>query len=153
AFWDARIRVFEPSRAAGGSFYYSGTTGLFALALRWYIDHVARARKLLERVLGAGSLAEQVRLYEAELRPRLLRHGLLSAVGSPGVLALVGVPGPQRDMVRRYAGGIAAYLRACLDRVMSLTLLRDNYFWSVYLTGRYERESCPEYLRRPNFEA
>ena len=34
---------------------------------------------------------------------------------------------------------------------MALCPLRDNYFWRVYVTGRYSRESCPEYLKRPNF--
>ena len=31
-------------------------------------------------------------------------------------------------------------------------LFRDNYFWSVYVNGRYTSDSCPEYLKRPNFE-
>jgi S-adenosylmethionine-diacylglycerol 3-amino-3-carboxypropyl transferase len=35
--------------------------------------------------------------------------------------------------------------------VISVGLLRENYFWSVYLTGRYSRESCPEYLKEENF--
>jgi S-adenosylmethionine-diacylglycerol 3-amino-3-carboxypropyl transferase len=30
--------------------------------------------------------------------------------------------------------------------------LRDNYFWRVYLTGRYSRQCCPEYLKPENFE-
>jgi S-adenosylmethionine-diacylglycerol 3-amino-3-carboxypropyl transferase len=34
---------------------------------------------------------------------------------------------------------------------MSVALLRDNYFWSVYLTGHYRPESCPEYLKRESF--
>jgi S-adenosylmethionine-diacylglycerol 3-amino-3-carboxypropyl transferase len=34
---------------------------------------------------------------------------------------------------------------------MALCPLRDNYFWRVYVTGRYSRESCPEYLKQPNF--
>jgi S-adenosylmethionine-diacylglycerol 3-amino-3-carboxypropyl transferase len=41
---------------------------------------------------------------------------------------------------------VAGYLEECLNRVMSVCLLRDNYFWSVYLTGRYSREACPRYL-------
>ena len=36
---------------------------------------------------------------------------------------------------------------------MSVALLRDNYFWSVYLTGRYRRDSCPEYLKPQSFAA
>jgi S-adenosylmethionine-diacylglycerol 3-amino-3-carboxypropyl transferase len=43
-------------------------------------------------------------------------------------------------------------MRSCLDHVMSVCTLRDNYFWRVYVTGSYSRESCPEYLKAPNFE-
>ena len=34
---------------------------------------------------------------------------------------------------------------------MSVALLRDNYFWAVYLTGAYSRRSCPEYLQEKGF--
>jgi len=150
-FWDVKIELFDPERAPGGSFYYGGSTGLFALAMQWYIDHVARVRGTLERLLAATTLAEQLELYEWELKPRLLRDSLLRAVGSPGVLALLGVPAPQREMVREQLGGFPRYLRDCLDRVMALGLLRENYFWSVYLNGRYSPQSCPEYLKPENF--
>jgi S-adenosylmethionine-diacylglycerol 3-amino-3-carboxypropyl transferase len=30
--------------------------------------------------------------------------------------------------------------------------LGDNYFWRVYITGRYRRDCCPEYLKRENFD-
>jgi S-adenosylmethionine-diacylglycerol 3-amino-3-carboxypropyl transferase len=35
---------------------------------------------------------------------------------------------------------------------MSVALLRENYFWSVYLRGAYAPDACPAYLRRDNFE-
>jgi len=72
-------------------------------------------------------------------------------VGSPAVLSLLGVPEAQRRMVHGQSGGFAGFLRGCLDHVMSVALLRDNYFWRVYVTGRYSRDCCPEYLKRENF--
>src|SRR5262249_25791005 len=72
-------------------------------------------------------------------------------VGSPGVMSLVGVPEPQRRMVLERRGGFPAFLRECLDHVMQVALLRDNYFWSVYLNGCYSRESCPRYLEAASF--
>jgi S-adenosylmethionine-diacylglycerol 3-amino-3-carboxypropyl transferase len=54
-------------------------------------------------------------------------------------------------MVHAAAGGFAGYIRACVDHVMSVSLLRHNYFWSVYLKGCYTRDSCPEYLKEANF--
>jgi S-adenosylmethionine-diacylglycerol 3-amino-3-carboxypropyl transferase len=54
-------------------------------------------------------------------------------------------------MVLERPGGFPAYLRECFDHVMSVALLRENYFWSVYLTGSYTRESCPRYLQEESF--
>ena len=150
-FWDREIHLFEP-RSGRGTFYYQGTSGFVARLMAFYIDHVPRGRDLLDLLLAAPSLEDQVALYETELRHRLLGERLLRAVGSPGVLALLGVPGPQREMVMSARGGMAGFLRRSFDHVMSVGLFRDNYFWSVYINGRYTRESCPEYLKRPNFE-
>jgi S-adenosylmethionine-diacylglycerol 3-amino-3-carboxypropyl transferase len=149
AFWDREIRLFE-APAARPSFYYRGSSGLVALAMRFWIDHVARVRGGVEHVLAARSIAEQRERW-AELRPRLASDGLLRLLGSRGVLSLLGVPAPQRELVRRSPGGFAGFLRGCLDHVMSVALLRDNYFWSVYLHGRYARTACPEYLRPESF--
>ena len=153
AFWDRAIRLFDPSCAPGGSFYYGGTSGFFALMFRRYVDHVARLRALLDRMLAAAAIEEQVALYVDALRPRLLTGRFLRLVGSGGVLGLLGVPAPQRELVAARPGGVVAYLRECLDHVVSVALLRENYFWSVYIRGRYTRESCPEYLKREAFAA
>ena len=150
-FWDREIHLFEP-RARGGSFYYQGTSGLVARLMAFYIDHVPGGRDLIDRLLAAPSLVEQVALYEEELRPRVLGEGLLRAAGSPAVLALLGVPGPQRQLVVNARGGVAGFLRRSFDHVMSVGLFRDNYFWSVYVNGRYTPESCPEYLKPSNFD-
>jgi S-adenosylmethionine-diacylglycerol 3-amino-3-carboxypropyl transferase len=150
-FWDREIRLFEPAWGRGGSFYYRGTTGLFALAVRRYIDGVARLRDAVEGLLAARTIEAQLGLYRAEVRPRLLGEGFLRLVGSPGVLSLLGVPGPQRQMVHGSIGGFAGFLRDRLDHVMAVALLRENYFWSVYLNGRYERLRCPEYLKPESF--
>jgi S-adenosylmethionine-diacylglycerol 3-amino-3-carboxypropyl transferase len=150
AFWDREIRLFDPSQA-GGSFYFRGSSGLVARLMRFHIDHVARSRPLVDRVLSAVSLEEQQELYRRELRPRVLGERLLRAVAHPAVMTLVGVPGPQRELLAEAAGGLPAFLRRCLDHVMSVALLRDNYFWSVYVTGRYRRDCCPEYLKPESF--
>jgi S-adenosylmethionine-diacylglycerol 3-amino-3-carboxypropyl transferase len=150
-FWDREIRLFHPSEALGRTFYFRGTAGLFALAMKLWIDHGARVRHAVDRILDAEGLEQQLRLYHAEVRGPLLGDRLLGFVGSPGIMSLLGVPGPQRRMIHEQPGGFAGFLRSCLDRVMALCPLRDNYFWRVYVTGRYSRETCPEYLKRDNF--
>jgi S-adenosylmethionine-diacylglycerol 3-amino-3-carboxypropyl transferase len=54
-------------------------------------------------------------------------------------------------MVHEVHDGFAGFLRRAIDHVMSVALLRDNYFWSVYVNGHYRPESCPEYLKRESF--
>jgi S-adenosylmethionine-diacylglycerol 3-amino-3-carboxypropyl transferase len=150
-FWDREIRLFDPRRARGGSFYYAGSSGLFAHAVVRSLRGWARLWVQVERLLAASSLDDQLGIYHGELRERLLGDTLLRLVGSQAVLSLVGVPAPQRRLVHAFPGGFPAFLRGCLDHVMSVGLLRDNYFWSVYLIGGYSRESCPEYLKADNF--
>jgi S-adenosylmethionine-diacylglycerol 3-amino-3-carboxypropyl transferase len=150
-FWDGEIAAFQPAAARGGSFYYAGTAGLVAYTLRWYIERVAGAAGAVERLLAASTISEQLAIYAADLRERILGEGLLKLVGSAGVLALLGVPDAQRRMLRARPGGVVGYLRERLDYVMALVPLRENYFWSVYLSGRYLPASCPEYLKEANF--
>jgi len=151
AFWDEGIAVFVPRRSRGGSFYYTGTAGLFARLVRYYWEHVGALRKGLEGLLAADGIGEQVEVYRRLVRPRLLGNAAARIIGSRSALSLVGVPGPQRAMVASAPGGIAGYLRSCLDHVMSVALLRENYFWSVYITGSYPRGHCPEYLKPAPF--
>lgn len=150
AFWDRAIRMFDPRRSPG-SFYYGGTAGFFALMFRRYVDHVAKVRALIERVMAASGIEEQLELYFHGLRPRLLTGRFLRMVGTGGVLALLGVPAAQRELVADRPDGVVGYLRACLDHVAAVALLRENYFWSVYIRGSYTREACPEYLRASRF--
>jgi len=122
-----------------------------ALAVTAWIRHGARLWAVVERLLGARNLADQLEVYRAEVREGVLGDGLLRLVGSCAAMSLLGVPGPQRRMVLEHPGGFPGFLRGCMDHVMSVALLRENYFWSVYLNGRYSRESCPRYLQQESF--
>jgi S-adenosylmethionine-diacylglycerol 3-amino-3-carboxypropyl transferase len=150
AYWDRAIVTFDPRRTRGGSFYYSGTAGLFALMARLYID-LSGLRADMDRLLAAASIDEQLRLYRDHIRHRL-GDRVLRVVGGSAVMALLGVPEPQRRLVHSHPGGVVGYLRGCLDHVLSVALLRENYFWAVYLNGRYQRDACPSYLQSTGFE-
>jgi S-adenosylmethionine-diacylglycerol 3-amino-3-carboxypropyl transferase len=154
SFWDEKIRaVFDPRRSRGRSFYYCGTSGLFALAFCRYLESVGLAPSI-HRILGASSVVEQRALYREWLHPKLFgARALVRVLASSGALALLGVPPPQRELIARHPGGVAGYLEQCLERVMGVCPLRENYFWSVYLTGRYAPEVCPRYLSREGFHA
>jgi S-adenosylmethionine-diacylglycerol 3-amino-3-carboxypropyl transferase len=149
--WDREIRLFEPERTRGRSFYYGGSSGLVALAIRAWLQHGARVWGAVERLLDVRTVDEQVEIYRRDVRDRLCGERLLRIVGSRPVMALVGVPEPQRLMVLARPGGFPGFLRDCLDHVMSVAPLRENYFWSVYIRGAYSRESCPRYLQQDGF--
>jgi len=44
-FWDREMRLFQPSAPLGGSFYFRGTSGLVALAMKVWVDHGACVRR------------------------------------------------------------------------------------------------------------
>jgi S-adenosylmethionine-diacylglycerol 3-amino-3-carboxypropyl transferase len=149
--WDREIRLFDPDRARGRSFYYNGTSGLVALAMRAWMRRGARVWGAVERLLAAATVEEQGEIYRRDVRERLFGEGLLRVAATAPVMALLGVPEPQRRMVLAHPGGFSGFLHACMDHVMSVAPLRENYFWSVYLRGAYSRESCPRYLQAESF--
>lgn len=66
---------------------------------------------------------------------------------------MVGVPKAQRRQVdSQYDGGIVRFVEDSLEAVLTRLPLADNYFWRVYMTGRYTRQCCPEYLKEENFQ-
>ncbi|MCG8583686.1 MAG: BtaA family protein [Pirellulales bacterium] len=149
--WDRHGRVFCGSRRRS-SFYYCGTSGMFAWLVKHYVDHVAKIRPQLDRMLATESLAEQQEIYESKVKPAFWGPMMRWVLRRDAVLALLGVPKAQRKQLERYyPGGVSQFVEDRLDRVFGQMPLVDNYFWRVYLTGEYTHDCCPEYLRRENF--
>jgi S-adenosylmethionine-diacylglycerol 3-amino-3-carboxypropyl transferase len=116
-----------------------------------WIRSVARLWSVVERLLAASSVEEQLWVYYGRLRRRLLGGTLVRLVGTPPVLTLVGVPEPQRRMIASLPGGLPGFLRRSLENVMSVGLLSQNYFWRVYLEGAYAPAARPSYLEPAGF--
>lgn len=151
AYWDRRIGFFEGT-GWRPSFYFRGTAGIFARLVNVYIDRVARLREPVEAILAAPTILEQKRIYDDHLRDAFWKRTLRAAINRDTTLSLIGVPRAQRRRVERdYVGGIAQFVEDSVEAVFSQLPLVDNYFWRVYLTGRYTRDCCPEYLREENF--
>ena len=68
AYWDRRIEFFEPGNLR--SFYFRGTSGVFALLVNFYLDHVAKLRPWVDSLLSASSVAQQRTIYEDHLHDR-----------------------------------------------------------------------------------
>lgn len=148
-FWDAKIRWFDHPRC---SFYFRGTSGLFARMAKGYTDRVLGLRPQLERLLEARTMEEQREVWERHLRHRFT--GLLKFVlNRDTTMALLGVPLAQRRQIEAtYAGDLARFVQECVAGVTAELPMHDNYFWRVYINGCYTPTCCPEYLVEPNFQ-
>ena len=148
-FWDAKISWFDNPRC---SFYFRGTSGLFARMAKVYSDRVLKVRPHLERLLEARSVEEQREIWEQHLRNRFT--GLLRFVlNRDTTMALLGVPLAQRRQIEAtYSGDLARFVQECLQGVIADLPMKDNYFWRVYMNGSYAPTCCPEYLVEANFD-
>ena len=107
----------------------------------------------LRSLFSAGSLEEQRAIYFGRVREKFWRPSIRRALRSDFALSLLGVPAAQRDHLERTCGqDIAAFMEDCVETVCTRLPVTDNYFWRLYLFGRYTRDCCPEYLREPNFQ-
>ena len=150
-FWDKRGRTFFDSNR---SFYFRGSSGLFAWLINGYIRRFTRIRGPISALLGAKSVEQQADIYHREqLRLRLFRPLIRWALRRDTTMAMLGVPASQqRQIDRDYPGGISAFIMDRVESVFTRLPIADNYFWQVYVTGKYTPDCCPEYLKRDNFE-
>jgi len=67
-------------------------------------------------------------------------------------MSMLGVPHSQRREVQdQHERGVAGFVRDSVDYVFRQLPVWTNYFWSVYVRGRYAADCCPEYLKPDNF--
>jgi S-adenosylmethionine-diacylglycerol 3-amino-3-carboxypropyl transferase len=148
-YWDRWIKFFDNKKKP---FYFRGTSGNFARLINFYIDRIVRLRPVIEDLLASETIEQQRAIYD-EVRDQFWTRPLRFAMGRDATLSLVGVPRAQRFQVERnYEGGIVKFIQDCLDSVFACLPLADNYFWRVYITGKYTRNCCPEYLKPENFQ-
>ncbi|MDA7951304.1 MAG: BtaA family protein [Pirellulaceae bacterium] len=150
-YWDKLLKKFFANSKR--SFYFRGTSGGFAKMINFYIDRVIKARPIVNRLLDCQDLEEQRQIYHNELHDKFWTKSLRFFLNRDTTLSLLGVPKAQRRQVEKdYKGGIVQFMHDCLEAVFAKLPMTDNYFWRVYLTGRYTQKCCPEYLKETNFE-
>jgi S-adenosylmethionine-diacylglycerol 3-amino-3-carboxypropyl transferase len=149
-YWDKRIRRYFDGKRR--SFYFCGTTGLFARLMNSIIDKT-KMRADVHDILNAETLDSQREIWQ-RLREKLWSRKVKFIMDRDTTLSLLGVPLSQRKQIEtQYEGGVVKFVQDCLDSVFGTLPITDNYFWRVYATGSYTPECCPEYLERDNFEA
>ncbi|MET0009129.1 MAG: BtaA family protein [Candidatus Thiodiazotropha sp. 6PLUC9] len=150
-YWDKRIKWFDPK---GSSFFYYGLSGLVARAFSRYLKMRPKLRSGIHSLYEASDIDDQRERYDAAVAPFLWSRGVNWAISRPITMSLLGVPHPQREeVVRSHANGIAGFVRDAIDYVFRMLPVGDNYFWAVYIHGKYTRDCCPEYLKPENFMA
>ena len=149
-WWDRHTHWFTSRR---GSFYFHGLSGIVARCVRGWFSAQPKLRAATIDLLDARSLDEQRRIYDERVAPVLWNRAVNWIISRQFVMNLLGVPHPQRRLVEaQHADGVAGFIRESVQYVFRQLPLGNNYFWRVYLTGRYGEDCCPEYLKRGNFE-
>ncbi len=149
-FWDKKIKWFDNPRK---TFYFRGTSGVFARMVKAYTDKVIRVRPHISALLDAKSIEEQREIYEKHLRDKFWSGLMKFAMNRDTTMSMLGVPKAQRRQIEtQYPGGLVKFIQDCVESVFAELPIHDNYFWRVYLNGQYTRECCPEYLKEANFE-
>jgi S-adenosylmethionine-diacylglycerol 3-amino-3-carboxypropyl transferase len=150
-YWDNNLAWFS-SRA--GSFYYHGLSGIVARGFRAYLKLRPQLAEPIGALFETRSLEQQRALYDERIRPLMWSRGMNWALSRQLTMSLLGVPHPQRKEVQaQHAGGVAGFIRESIEYVFRQLPAWNNYFWRVYVLGRYSPECCPEYLKPANFQA
>ena len=153
AIWDRRLDFFDGT-SRRKSFFFRGTSGLFAWLVNGYLKRPAGLKEAIAELLQAESVDQQREIYqERDINRLLWSKPLRWALRRDTTLAMLGVPRSQRNQLDQcYPGGIGGFIQDRIEAVFKTLPLRDNYFWRVYLTGSYTPDCCPEYLKEENFE-
>jgi len=151
AYWDRHRDWFcRP----GGSFYFHGLSGIVARLFRAWLTMQPTLQAAVADLFDSRSLADQRRIYDTQVGPRLWRPGVNWTLSRQMTMSLLGVPYPQRRQVQaQHERGVAGFIRDAVEYVFRQLPVSTNYFWSVYVRGRYTPACCPEYLKRENFLA
>jgi S-adenosylmethionine-diacylglycerol 3-amino-3-carboxypropyl transferase len=152
-YWDRHGRWFCETSPAD-SFYYHGLSGMVARGFRTYLRLRPGLRGAVDTLLEVRSLQEQRQVYERQVQPQLWGGAVNWALSRQLTMSMLGVPHPQtKEVERQHPGGVAGFVRESVDYVLRELPLWTNYFWTLYLRGRYSADCCPEYLRPENFTA
>ena len=152
-YWDGHLHFFS-GKGWRDSFYFRGTSGLIARLVSFNILNLARMRRGAEKLLSAPTLECQGKIYRQEISHKLWTPLMRWFLNRRITMTMLGVPGPQLEQItRQYPGGLHQFIKDRLEHVLTELPFRENYFWRVYLEGKYTHGNCPEYLKQSNYQA
>ena len=151
AYWDRRLHWFQ-HHDSWASFYDYGLSGIMARVFRQVLVMRPRIRAGVDALLQARSIEEQRALYDRDLAPLMWTPYVNWMLSRQLTMSMLGVPHPQRKEVeRQHPRGIAGFVRDAIEYVVRELPIGTNYFWTLYLRGRYTPDNCPEYLTPAGF--
>ncbi len=152
SYWDQKVTDFFHPKGNQKTFYFKGTSGSFAWLFKQYFNSNKDLRKLVTALINSQTPEEQREVYD-RLEPKLMSKLLIWVMNRHVTMAMLGVPRAQRDLiVQKYPQGMAGYLKDNLRHVFTELPIHDNYFWRLYIMGKYAKKSCPEYLKADHYE-
>lgn len=150
-FWDRRAAWFGNPN---GSFYFHGLSGIVARVFHAYLRVRPKLAASVRALFESESLDAQRHVYDTRVKPLIWTPSVKWTLSRQLTMSMLGVPHPQRKEVQaQHLKGVAGFVQDAIEYVFRQLPIASNYFWSVYLRGRYTRECCPEYLKREGFAA
>jgi len=147
-YWDERAHWFAtPDK----NLYTRGLSGLVMRGLQNRLRAQKELAPLVYALFDQPDLETQQRFYMDQIRPRVWTPFVRWFLSTPIFTTLVGVPLAQRRLLQDDPRGISGALRGLIDELFCTVPARDNYFWGVYVFGRYHPGRCPRYLTPEGF--
>lgn len=148
-YWDKQRHYFKPNGSRSG-LYFHGSSGLFAWAAGQLLKLDGKLKRDIDQLFDSKNFAEQHQRYFA-LEERLLNRLVGRNWRQKVSLSLVGVPDAQRAFIEQEAGGLRAYVQKAFRHIFTQLPINENYFYYLYLYGRYTPSCCPSYLNRAHY--
>jgi S-adenosylmethionine-diacylglycerol 3-amino-3-carboxypropyl transferase len=151
SYWDDHAGWFCSRH---GSFYFHGLSGFVARGFRSYFRMRPQLARDIQDLLHCTELEQQRLVYDTRIAHELWTSTINWVLNRQLTMSLLGVPHPQRRLVQaQHPDGVAGFIREAIEYVFRNLPMSENYFWRVYLEGRYTQDCCPEYLKHENFLA
>jgi len=144
-FWDRNLWMVHRG------LYNFGKMGLATRIVRFVLPRIGISKKRIGQFFELRSLEEQQAMYRRYVEPRLWGPLVQRLCESRWFMYLCGVHPRQLDLVDG-RHGIYAYVKERIEYVLTKVPIRDNYFLSVTVTGRFRENHVPPYLLPENFE-
>lgn len=147
-YWDRRADWFAAPRS---NLYTRGLTGLVMRGSQIQLRAQRGLASLVRALFDQPDLETQQRFYWDKIRPRVWTPFVRWFLSTPMFTSLVGVPLAQRRLLQDGERGLSGAVRELIDDLFCTVPANDNYFWGVYVFGRYHTGRCPRYLTPEGF--